>query len=135
VDAPVLAALLGELGYPTDAAAVEARLRPLLGEDWSAVFVAEEDGRALGFSACLSLPLIHRDAPTCRLAALVVADGARSQGIGAALVERVEASARRWGCDRIEVTSGNDRPDAQRFYLREGFSPKPERFVKTLEYV
>ncbi len=126
----MLAALLGELGYPTGAAAVEARLGLLLGEEWSAVFMAEADGRALGFTACLSLPLIHRDRPTCRLAALVVADGARSQGVGAALVERVEASARHWGCDRIEVTSGNERRDAQRFYLREGFSPKPERYIK-----
>lgn len=129
----MLAALLGELGYPSDAAAVEARLEPLLGEEWSAVFVAEAGGQALGFTACLSLPLLHRDRPTCRLAALVVADGARSQGVGAALVERVEESARRWGCDRIEVTSGNDRPDAHRFYLREGFSPKPERFVKPVD--
>jgi GNAT superfamily N-acetyltransferase len=131
----VLAALLGELGYPTDAEAVERRLRPLLEEPWSAVYVAQDGERVLGFTACLSLPLIHRDAPTCRLAALVVADGARSRGIGAALVEQVERAARRWGCDRIEVTSGHDRPDAHRFYLREGFSPKPERFIKTLQYV
>lgn len=131
----MLAALLGELGYPTDAAAVEARLEPLLGEEWSEIWVAVDRGRAIGFTACLSLSLIHRDRPTCRLATLVVADGARSQGIGAALVERVEDAARRWGCDRIEVTSGDDRPDAQRFYLREGFSPKPERFIKTLDHV
>jgi GNAT superfamily N-acetyltransferase len=107
----------------------------LLDESWSAVFLAEDGERALGFTACLSVPLIHRDAPTCRLAALVVADGARSQGIGAALVAEVEATARRWGCDRIEVTSGFDRPDAHRFYEREGYTPKPQRFIKTLDQV
>jgi GNAT superfamily N-acetyltransferase len=131
----VLAALLGELGYPTGTEAVERRLGPLLEEPWSAVYLAQDGERVLGFTACLSLPLIHRDAPTCRLAALVVADGDRSRGIGAALVEQVERAARQWGCDRIEVTSGHDRPDAHRFYLREGFSAKPERFIKTLQYV
>ena len=96
------------------------------------MLIAHDAERILGFTACLSLPLINRDAPTCRLAALVVTDGARSQGVGAALVEQVELAARRWGCDRIEVTSGNDRPDAHRFYEREGFRPKPVRFVKPL---
>ena len=94
--------------------------------------MAENGAGVIGFVSCFAMPLIHRDAPTCRLAALVVTEEARSAGVGRVLVDRVEADARRWGCDRIEVTSGDDRPDAHRFYIREGYRPKPHRFVKPL---
>ena len=112
---------------------MEERLRPLLDSRDAAVWVAENEASVIGFVCCLLLPLVHRDVPTCRLATLVVTEQARSAGVGRTLVGQVETQARRWGCDRIEVTSGDDRPDAHRFYARESFRPKPHRFIKTLE--
>jgi GNAT superfamily N-acetyltransferase len=95
--------------------------------------VAEIDGRLLGMAACHAIPLLHRHAPTCRLIVLVVSDSARRTGVGAALVERVEAEGRRLGCDRLEVTSSGDRDAAHRFYEALGFEDRPKRFVKPLD--
>jgi GNAT superfamily N-acetyltransferase len=48
------------------------------------------------------------------------------------LVEAVEGWARQHGCDVIEVTSGNQRVDAHRFYEGLGYAEKRKRFVKSL---
>lgn len=48
------------------------------------------------------------------------------------LVETAEAVFREWGCERVEVTSGEKREAAHRFYNREGYIEQPKRFVKPL---
>lgn len=45
----------------------------------------------------------------------------RFQGVGTALVERVEAEATRLGCRHLSVTMTNDNLSALRFYQRRGF--------------
>jgi len=45
----------------------------------------------------------------------------RSQGVGAAMSRHVIERARDLGCDDVTLTSGNQRLDAHRFYLREGW--------------
>ena len=48
----------------------------------------------------------------------------------ALLAERVEQEARRWNCDRIEVTSSQRRAGAHAFYARLGYEIKSHRFIK-----
>ncbi|MEX2533088.1 MAG: GNAT family N-acetyltransferase [Nitriliruptoraceae bacterium] len=45
----------------------------------------------------------------------------RSQGVGAAMSRHVIGRARDLGCNDVTLTSGNQRLDAHRFYLREGW--------------
>ena len=45
----------------------------------------------------------------------------RSHGVGKALSEHVIGRARALGCHDVTLTSGNQRADAHRFYLREGY--------------
>ena len=54
-------------------------------------------------------------------AALVVADAARGQGVGAALLHAVEAWARQQGYGTLYVRSNVVRGRAHHFYLREGY--------------
>lgn len=51
---------------------------------------------------------------------LVVRDGARRGGLGAALLDAVAAEARAAGCARMTLDTGLDNALAQRFYFRWG---------------
>ncbi len=131
-DLPALRALLVQLGYPTDAAALPGRLARIR-EAGGRVLVAREGEAVLGLVALAFLPLVHHEAPLCRMTALVVAEQARGRGVGRRLVAEAERIARERGCERVEVTSADHRAAAHAFYLALGYAEKPKRFVKVLE--
>jgi len=129
-DAPVVAPLLTELGYPSEPDAVAQRLAALVADEWSGAWVAEVGGTIAGVVSAHASPLLSRDTRICRITAMVVASHAHGRGVGRTLVERVEQEARRWNCDRIEVTSSDHRDGAHAFYARLGYEIKPHRFIK-----
>jgi GNAT superfamily N-acetyltransferase len=134
-DAPAVAVLLGELGYPTEADDAAAQLGRLLDRDDAGVLVYEdenEDGEPLGLITYHVFDLIYRPRPHCRITALAVRADRRRRGIARALLEAVEAIARGRGCFRIELTTRPDRDDALRFYEACGFEERPRRLVKPL---
>ncbi len=131
-DTSAMSLLLGQLGYPSEAARVSERLARLEADPASAVFVAQDAGEVVGLCALQVMRLIERDAALCRITAMVVRSEARGRGVGHALLEQVEAEAERLGCDRIEVTSNDRRDDAHAFYRSLGFEDAPQRFVKQL---
>jgi GNAT superfamily N-acetyltransferase len=47
----------------------------------------------------------------------------RGTGVGTALVRHAVERARALGCYRVQLTSDGGRPDAHRFYERQGFTP------------
>jgi GNAT superfamily N-acetyltransferase len=137
-DAPALATLLGELGYPSGAAEVRARLARVVGASGGkatdAVFVAAGDGGSdvLGLLSLHKFSGLHDDAPVALITALVVAEGARGLGVGGQLVERAAETASRWGCTRLMVTTHIRRADAHAFYEHIGFELTGRRYVKAL---
>lgn len=131
-DADAVAKLLVQLGYPSTPADVTARLDRLTSEGGHQVLVAEIDGTVVGVVTVFVRHLLSLDAPLGRIAAMVVDDARRSQGIGGKLVEAAEAIARAAGCDRIEVTSAERRTRAHDFYRRLGYEDRPVRFIKRL---
>ena len=52
----------------------------------------------------------------------------RSHGVGKALSDHVIMRARTLGCHDVTLTSGNQRSDAHRFYLREGYDATSKFF-------
>ena len=74
-------------------------------------FVAEEDGRPLGFVT------YRRAGDDCELAFIAAFE--RHRGIGTALLEAVRGAAD--GCARIWLVTTDDNLDALRFYQRRGF--------------
>jgi N-acetylglutamate synthase-like GNAT family acetyltransferase len=89
-DAEAIAGLLGELGYPTTASAVQPRLANMRREGGQSTLVAEVGGTVVGMATIIVRHVINRDEPFGRLASVVVSDAWRSRGVGAALVERTE---------------------------------------------
>ena len=133
-DATALADLTTQLGYPTTPAELDERLGPLLDATDHAVLVATSDrDRPVGWiHVTIEVGLEH--APTASIHGLVVDEGHRSDGIGAALLAAGEEWALERGLGQMVVRSRVARERAHRFYERKGFRlEKTSRvFVKEL---
>jgi GNAT superfamily N-acetyltransferase len=131
-DAPRLAELVSELGYPSTVAAVAARLELLGAAESDRVVVAEWNGEVVGLASLHVNQPLEYDKPVARVSALVVDELHRGRGIGEALVAELEAEARRRRCCLIYLTTAERRTDAQAFYQRIGFEETGRRFAKRL---
>ena len=131
-DANALALLVAERGfdYPTEISLVRERLIDL-NRAGDCILVAADDSKVIGMALLHRTRFLHRP-PDGRIVSLVISETYRSRGIGPHLIEAAESVFRSWGCGRVEVTSGAPREAAHRFYVREGFSEHPKRFIKLL---
>ena len=134
-DVASLAGLSTQLGYPATADMLSDRLMRVRDEGVGQVFVAADaHGRVLGWTHVV--PRLHlEESPFAELAGLVVADGARGAGVGAALLSAAERWARGHGFAHFRVRSNVVRERAHRFYLREGYVERKRQVVfdKTLD--
>lgn len=131
-DVDAVAALLSQLGYPTTPEQLIARLPRMTSEPGYHILVADVDGCVVGLTTVFIRHLINADAPLARIASMIVDEAWRSRGIGGELVAAAEAIARDAGCERIEVTSAEERTRAHEFYRRLGYNERPRRFIKYL---
>lgn len=129
-DSEAVAELLGELGYPTDAARFRRRLERIESDPSSRLFVATVNDRVAGLAGFHLLPLVEHDEPGCQLTALVVGKAYRRNGVGSELVRTVEKEARARGGRRMLVNTARHRADAHAFYERLGFEATGLRFIK-----
>jgi GNAT superfamily N-acetyltransferase len=120
-DAPRIAELSGQLGYPATAAQIRQRLRGIRPAAQHAVFVAESasDG-VVGWLHVSREPLLEVEI-RAEVNGLVVAEGQRSLGAGARLLAAAEDWARKHGCKGMSVRSNVIRERAHQFYLRNGY--------------
>ena len=120
-DAPRIAVLSGELGYPTTAAQIRKRLLGIKPASQHAVFVADspEDG-VIGWVHVSKQPLLEVEIRT-EVNGLVVAERQRSLGAGAQLLAAAEDWARQHECKSMSVRSNVIRERAHKFYERHGY--------------
>ena len=130
-DAPALALLIGQLGYPAGASEVAERLTAMDSEG-RAVLVAELGGAVVGCLTTSVMRVLHRPAPVGRISMMVVEEALRSRGIGAALVRAAEEALAAQGCYMVEVTSHQRRTEAHRFYEKLGYAKTSVRLAKEL---
>jgi GNAT superfamily N-acetyltransferase len=122
-DAERIAQLTGELGYPATAAQIATRLRQLTPVSKHAVFVAETGDVDAGLIGWVHVSVSHLLESDIRaeVNGLIVAEGQRSAGAGAKLLEAAEEWARRRGCRGMNVRSNVIRERAHGFYERNGY--------------
>ena len=112
------------------AAAVELFLtRPELGFIWLAL----RDGKAAG--CCIICYAISTSIGGLvgKLDDVFVADGARGQGIGSAMLDALAAALKQEGVGRIDTAVHHKNSEAARFYARLGFKAlNEERLAKVL---
>ena len=131
-DARAIAELLGELGYPSTPDEAAARLARL-GGPTDPVFVATDGGKVVGLVALHLSHMLHLDSTWSRITTLVVADTHRRRGVGEALLTHAEQCCLAAGATGVELTCGERRSDAHRFYARHGYAERRKRFFKALE--
>jgi GNAT superfamily N-acetyltransferase len=120
-DAPRIAELSGQLGYPATAAQIRERLRRICPASLHAVFLAEsKDAGVVGWLHVSKQPLLESEI-RAEVNGLVVADGHRSFGAGARLLAAAEDWACKHGCKSMSVRSNVIRERAHKFYERNGY--------------
>jgi GNAT superfamily N-acetyltransferase len=119
-DVPRLAELSGELGYPATAEEMKERFAQIKPAARHAVFVAELEKKVIGWIHVSVTPLLE---VACRaeVNGLIVADGHRSSGAGAKLLDAAEKWARGKKCKGMSVRSNVIRDRAHAFYERQGY--------------
>jgi GNAT superfamily N-acetyltransferase len=120
-DAPRLAELSGQLGYPATAAQIRRRMCGIRPASRHAVFVAESaEAGVVGWLHVSKQQLLESDV-LAEIKGLVVAEDHRSLGAGARLLAAAENWARKHGCTGMSVRSNVIRERAHKFYEREGY--------------
>jgi len=121
-DAPRVAVLTTQLGYPVEADELLARLDDVRCRTNDGLFVATTaDDEVIGWIHVARIALLEASGMAL-INGLVVDEGARSAGIGAELVAAAEGWAREHGAATIMVRSRSARERAHRFYERIGYA-------------
>lgn len=128
-DAPTIAALFTDEGYPAGPSDIRTRLRRFASST-SRVVVAEHEGVILGFIAVHALPRFEHDDWILRVLALVVDAGARERGVGHALMAEAERIGREVGATFVEVTAGHHRPEARHLYESLGYDSTVTAYLR-----
>jgi GNAT superfamily N-acetyltransferase len=149
-DAPAIARLLAQLGYPDTEAFLGANLQELLADPMELLLVWAEDNPTplhssaaglrsgnpastiAGFlSADLSIyPELKGRVATIK--AFAVDETVRSKGIGRKLEAELTRLATEKGCDRIIVHCAERRIQAHQFYYRQGYTEDPKYLIKKI---
>lgn len=131
-DAEALAALLTELGHPTEAAEIPKRLPHVLAEGGAVKLAVGDDDEPLGLLVLSKHWGLHSSGPVAYIAALVVTAAARRRGVGKVFVDYARVWATSHGCSRLTVTSAEHRADAHAFYPAMGMPYTGRRFSDAL---
>ncbi len=120
IDAPAIARLSGELGYPAIAEDMEVRLSRLLLASDDAVLLAELSNDIVGW---IHVCVVHslESEMFAEIRGLVVDEKHRGSGVGSALIKEAE----KWGvarsCRRIRVRTNTTRVRTHEFYEKLGY--------------
>jgi|SRR5690625_1343210 len=132
-DASALVPLFATLGYPTTTDRLRKRIARLLADaTYDAWIAVDTDMNVVGFAAGHLIYPIENDTPAAQLIALVSAEHARGQGVGSSLCTAFEQWATIGGATRAVLSSGQNRPDAHRFYEYRGYIRSGIKFGKQL---
>ena len=115
-DAPELARLIAQLGYPAQVDVVKARLERLLHSSGDLLLIAESSGGELvGWIHAFLCQLLESDYRV-EIGGLVVDERFRRTGIGFQLVKAIENWAAEQGSVELSVRCREERTGAHLFY-------------------
>lgn len=128
-DADAIALLAAQLGYPAPALEVALLHASIVQLPDHAVFVAEDEQRAV--VGWLHVFIARRVfvASFAELGGIVVDDAHRRHGIGSALLAKAEDWALSSGCSLIRIRSNTQRLQADTFYRDCGLNPSKTQSV------
>jgi L-amino acid N-acyltransferase YncA len=92
-------------------------------------FVAEEEGRVIGYVASQTVPSLHGTSKELWVAFIVVQKEFRRQKIGLALLAKLQSCAREAGIERLYSTINPNNPESIRLHQRAGFDVRDWKFA------
>jgi GNAT superfamily N-acetyltransferase len=131
-DAPAVARLVTQLGYPVSSEEMGDRLKTLRSRRDYRLFVAEIAGTVVGLVGGYLAYALEFTPPYGRLIGLVVEEQWRGRGIGRRLMSRIEGWMQAQGAVQLLITSGKQRTRAHEFYKQLGYVETGLRFYKQL---
>lgn len=122
-------------GYDFDAEKTEERLDTLLNCPFYRLFVAESDGKTVGYIHCSDYACTY-DEPLKNILALGILEPYRGRGIGKALIAAAENWAKADGAAGMRLVSGFNRTGAHRFYKACGYFDRKDQknFMKRFNH-
>jgi GNAT superfamily N-acetyltransferase len=122
-DAPAIADLVAQLGYPVRMERVTAYLREVRDSPRHEVLVARRpEGEVLGLLTLFCRPALRLDGWIATVEELVVRQGFRERGVGSRLVQFLKGLAAERGWARVEVAVARRREAHRReFFFTRGF--------------
>ena len=132
-DAPALAQLMGELGYPTRVSDMEMRLDSIMRDPDYRTFVAVSADAVCGMIGTCCIKSHEHNNVGGRIIALVVSENQRGRGVGRALIQAAENDFVARNVRRVALNTRLSREKAHLFYENLGYTKNGFRFVKELE--
>ncbi|MNR83822.1 aminoalkylphosphonic acid N-acetyltransferase [compost metagenome] len=129
-DQDLIVSLLHQLGYEITSTQVQEKLTAAESSPSDVVLVAGTDGVVRGCISLHIIPLFHAAGYLGRITSLVVDEAYRGKQIGSALMDAANDWFAARACVKIEVTSGDLRPAAHRFYESKGLLRDGQRFAR-----
>jgi GNAT superfamily N-acetyltransferase len=109
-----------------DARRVSEQLTRLLTNRYlGAGWIAEDAGEAVGYVLAVYVFSLEHLGLTGEIDELFVLDSHRGFGTGQALLLTAEQALQRSGCTNIALQLGRTNEKARRFYLGQGYAPRP----------
>ena len=120
-DAPAVARLSAQLGYPLAPAIIAERLASIFQEPGHGCFVAEANGAVAGWVHVFGVWMLASPHFFAEIGGLVVDTNSRRQGIGRALMRQAEVWAGQHHFAEVRLRSGLHRTEAHEFYQSIGY--------------
>ena len=129
-DAEPIAGLCIQLGYKTSKDEIQVRLKEALKDDQNAIYVAEVEGKILGWLQ-VAIKQTIESGKYAEITGLVVDKSSRGKGLGRNLVMHAEEWAKRNGQRKLRVRTNVIRKEAPLFYRALGFEEIKKQSVFT----
>lgn len=127
-DAPRIAELASQLGYPGSAAVMTPRLARLASAGGAVLVAVDGRDSPIAVAHVITRDSLMSDAQA-EIDGIVVDESQRNAGIGAALVAAAERWAADHGCTSVRIRCNAKREAAHRFYARLGYRETKRQIV------
>lgn len=126
-DAEIISDLCEQLSRRISAEDVIERLKIFAGDPAYSFYVAEADGRVIGF-VCTGIRTEILTGLQARIDGVVVESSFRGGGVGRKLMAAAEKWAKENGSETMKLNSNTIRAEAHKFYEKIGYEKAKEQY-------
>ena len=136
-DIPSILELLYELDRPIpiddkEIKAFQNKVKDYFSDSQKIIFLAKQDSKSVGLVSVILLRRLNRTKLEMYIPELIVTKELRNSGIGKKLIQHCIAFAKKKGCYRIRLESGNQRKESHQFYKNLGFEQSALSFAMNI---